>query len=333
MSGVSLIDCDYHLPRYAGAYLAVNRGKALFVDNNTSHSIPLLMAELANSGLTPSDVEFIIITHVHLDHAGGTSALLKRCPNATVLAHPRAAPHLIDPGKLITSAKQVYGEEKFSELYGVIEPIPTSRVRSLEDDESLPFGDGMLRFIHTRGHANHHFCILYESPREPGQEHREESAIFTGDAFGIAYPDLQTNGLFIFPSTSPTDFDADEARASIRKIFASGATEALLTHFGSVTDLEAGKEQLLLGIDRSEKILQDAVSLPIDGEALQDFCLKHGEENMRAHAAASGLAYDGATKKILEVDLDLNAQGLAYRVLKERAKEKASADLNGRESN
>ncbi|NJK88090.1 MAG: MBL fold metallo-hydrolase [Myxococcales bacterium] len=200
------IDCDYTMPRYAAAYLLVHEGRAAFVDNNTALAVPLLLKALADRGLSPEQVELCIITHVHLDHAGGSSALMKACSNATLVAHPRAARHVIDPSKLIASAQQVYGEARFRELYGEIEPIAEERVQSVEDGSSVDFAGRKLLFLHTRGHANHHFVVVDEA----------SSAIFTGDAFGLCYPDISERGLFAFPSTSPTDFDAPLARDAVR---------------------------------------------------------------------------------------------------------------------
>src|SRR5690242_7173105 len=120
---IDTIDCHYVMPNFAAAYLLADQGKAAFVDNNTTHSVPTLMNALKQRGLEPKDVQFIMVTHVHLDHAGGTSALATLCPNAVVLAHPRAAPHLIDPRKLVSSARAVYGDAIFDQLYGKIDPI------------------------------------------------------------------------------------------------------------------------------------------------------------------------------------------------------------------
>ena len=180
----------------------VEKDQAAFVDTNTTHSVPLLIEKLRTLGLSPEAVSYLIITHVHLDHAGGASALLKLCPNATLLAHPKAARHMIDPSKLVTSAKKVYGEAQFDQLYGAIDSIPKERVQVIEDGEVIAFGTRTFQFFYTRGHANHHFCIWDSA----------SNGVFTGDSFGLAYPALQKRGLFIFPSTSPTDFDPDEAR-------------------------------------------------------------------------------------------------------------------------
>ena len=214
MSDIRTIDCDYmRREGFAAAYLMREGERAAFVETNTNHALPKLLSALEAEGLDPEAVEYVIITHVHLDHAGGASALMQACPNATLLAHPRAAPHVIDPAKLVKSAKAVYGEREFSEMYGDIRPVPEARVRSMADGETLAFGERTLTFLHTRGHANHHFCVL-----DTGS-----NGIFTGDSFGLVYPGLQQGGLFAIPSTSPTDFDAAAAKQSLDRILDTGA--------------------------------------------------------------------------------------------------------------
>ena len=209
--------------------------------------MPLLLQKLEAEGLSPEQVDYAIVTHIHLDHSGGSSALLEACPNAKLLCHPKAARHLIDPSRLVASSQAVYGEEQFAELYGEIRPIPEERVRIMEDDSVVQWGSRSFRFLHTRGHADHHFVI-----HDSGSE-----GVFTGDSFGIAYPILQKPDTpFLFPSTSPTQFHAEEARKSVRRIRDCGAARLFLTHFGEFTDLETGEAQLLSGIDAHESDLQ-----------------------------------------------------------------------------
>jgi len=299
---ITTIDCNYVVPEFAASFLLTEGNEAAFIENNTAHSVPILLAALSKKGLKPSDVRYVIVTHVHLDHAGGSSMLMKACPNATLLAHPRAAKHLIDPEKLVSSARQVYGAEVFDRLYGTIEPIAESRVRTMSDGETLTWGTRTLTFLHTRGHANHHFCVLDSASR----------AIFTGDSFGLAYPALQKHGLFIFPSTSPTDFDPVEAKASVERIASCGATSAYLTHFGPITDLAGARTQLLAHLDFSEKLLHDAADSTLPDSELSDFCLKalrsHFKEAVNAHG------------KLIKMDLQLNADGIAHVAKKLRKK-------------
>lgn len=301
------IDCDYLGPGIAAAYLRIQGDEVAFVETNTNHAVPKLLAALANERLAPEQVRYIIVTHVHLDHAGGTSLLAKACPNATVLAHPRASRHLIDPSKLVASARVVYGAEKFDALYGTIEPIDASRVKSLDDGAEVPFGETHFRFIHTRGHANHHFIV-----HDPARR-----SVFTGDTFGLSYPRLQRAKPFVFPSTSPTDFDGPAAHASIDIVKNLGVDRAALTHFGEITDLETVAAQLHEWIDISSKLMEQANQ----GDPAK------AEETIRAGIVAAmdraaeraGIVLDAEDRALLELDVGLNAQGLTYAASKTRA--------------
>ncbi len=295
------IDCFYIQPRIAAAYLIVEDEQALFVENNTALALPHLLRALEEAGRTPDQVEAAIITHVHLDHAGGSSALLAACPNATLLAHPRAAPHAIDPSRLVASAMQVYGEENFRRLYGEIHPIPAERVRVMADGEVLEFGRRRLTFFYTRGHANHHFCV-YDSTT---------NGVFTGDSFGIAYPRLQARGPFIFASTTPTDFDPDEARASVDRILSTGADRIYPTHFGEFTNLRDGADQLRADLDVSE-LLRDRVAREYGGASpgAMDFVRSELQTYYAKRLERAGLP--AALLEALTMDIDINAQGLVF---------------------
>ncbi|MEM1023705.1 MAG: MBL fold metallo-hydrolase [Myxococcota bacterium] len=307
---IDVIDCGYTMPRYAAAYLIVRNGRAAFVDNNTAHAVPRMLETLQAQGLNPEDVDYCIITHVHLDHAGGSSALMKACPNATLVAHPRAARHAIDPSKLVSSASEVYGDARFRELYGVIEPIDEERVRTMEDDETLRFADRTLRFLHTRGHANHHFVILVE----------EDEVIFTGDAFGLCYPDLCAEGLFAFPSTSPTDFDGPLAREAVQRIVDTGAKTAYLTHFGGVTDLHAASAQLIGHLNVSERLMEEAFASDLPDDQLESYIAPLLQAHFEQALSGRAVAKQPETWARLKMDLDLNAQGLAFVAAKKRRK-------------
>jgi glyoxylase-like metal-dependent hydrolase (beta-lactamase superfamily II) len=154
---IQTIDCQYLFPQFAAAYLKTAGDEAFFVDNNTTHSVPLLLDALKRASLRPEQVRYVIITHVHLDHAGGTSALIKACPNATLLAHPKAAIHMVDPSRLVSSARKVYGDAEFERLYGEILPIAQNRVRSITDGETVDFGRSKLEFFYTRQSPLLHF--------------------------------------------------------------------------------------------------------------------------------------------------------------------------------
>ena len=315
MNGIHTIDTGYlGRAEFAAAYLLVEGDRAAFIDNNTNAAVPLLLAALDRAGLAADDVEYLILTHVHLDHAGGTSKLARHCPNAMVLAHPRAAPHVIDPSKLVASASAVYGAAEFERLYGGIEPVEADRVRTMDDEETLRFGSRELRFLHTRGHANHHFCIA-DSASE---------SIFTGDAFGLIYPALQREGTFAFPSTSPTDFEPDLAREAVRRLVDERPRCLYPTHFGAVTDLETAAGQLIRHLDFAERLRDDAEASDQPDEALADWCRTRIDDYFAGLFDGRGtLGGDPEIAALVGLDIDLNAQGIAFAANKRRRKARA----------
>jgi glyoxylase-like metal-dependent hydrolase (beta-lactamase superfamily II) len=295
------IDSD-RLPGFTATYLRSAGDEHAFVETNTAHAVPKMLAALAARGGRPEQVRWIVVTHAHLDHAGGAGALLALCPNATLLAHPRAVRHLVDPARLVASATQVYGAARFAELYGRVEPIPEGRVRALDDGATFELGGATLRVLHTAGHAKHHFVV-----DDPAL-----ATVYTGDTFGLAYPALQRRGRFVLASTSPTDFDADEAQRSVDRVLSLGAQAACLTHFGEVRDLDEVAGQLRAWIERSRAWVDDA--------AARDETLPAATERLRGAIRAAiaeeaerrGLGFGAAEWEILAIDVDLNAQGLAF---------------------
>lgn len=277
--------------------------------------MPRLLSHLKQNGLTPEQVQYVIVTHAHLDHAGGASTLMKACPNAVLLAHPKAAHHLIDPTRLIASARAVYGDSDYEKLYGTIEPIPESRVRAVHDGETVLIGspefEGSveLRFLDTRGHAPHHLCV-YDS---------ELNAVFTGDTFGLAYPVLQKKGLFIFPSTSPTGFEPDEAKKSIDRILATGASRVFLTHFGEVTQLIEAADQLKADLDFSGQLLEEVITSGISESDFENYCEKQLFTYFQGRLEKLGLAGDSQVWEVLKLDLKLNAAGIAFAAQRKKA--------------
>ncbi len=291
---LTTIDCDYTGPEFACAFLRVEGDECAFVETNTSHATPRLLDALARAGRAPEDVRWIIVTHVHLDHAGGAASLMKACPRATLLAHPRAARHLIDPSRIIAGATAVYGEEAFAQLYGTIEPVAAERVRALEDGERVPFGAGELTFLHTRGHANHHFVV-----HDP-----QADTVFTGDAFGLVYPRLQRGRVFALPSTSPTDFDAAAAVDSIARILGLGAATVSLTHYGQQREQAEIAEQLRAWLEVSRAIVADGCDVAAAEARLA--------ATLEDAVTRAGLTLDANDRRLLSLDLRLNAQGLAH---------------------
>jgi glyoxylase-like metal-dependent hydrolase (beta-lactamase superfamily II) len=309
------IDSDI-LPNFTATYLRTAGDECAFIETHTGHALPRLLAALEARGKKPEDVRWVVVTHAHLDHAAGAGALLARCSNATLLAHPRAARHLVDPSKLVASATSVYGEKRFAELYGTIEPIPRERVRALEDGETFALGDATLRVLHTQGHAKHHFVV--DDPMA--------GTVYTGDSFGLVYPALQKDGKrFAIATTSPTDFDPVEARKSIDRIVALGEPTACLTHYGEISDVVEVARQVHAWIDRSEKWRDDAIASSASIAEMTTTIQNELRKAIDEDARGRGIVFGDAEWKVLALDIELNAQGIAFVADKMRSAVTSSA--------
>ena len=192
--GIHAIDTGFHRPRFDAAYLMVEAGRAAFIDTGTNHAVPRLLAALAATGLAPEAVDWLIVTHVHLDHAGGAGLLLRSLPNARFVVHPRGARHMIDPSALYEGARAVYGDEEMARSYGKLFAVPAERVVSPVDGETLALAGRPLHFIDTPGHARHHHCIWDERSR----------GMFTGDTFGLSYREFDVGGRPASSRVSPS---------------------------------------------------------------------------------------------------------------------------------
>jgi len=298
------IDSDVK-PRFTACYLRLAGDECAFVEAHTSHALPRLMNALKDAGRRPEQVRWIILTHAHLDHAAGASALVAACPSATLVAHPRAARHMVSPQKLIDGATAVYGAERFQALYGTVEPIVASRVRALEDGESIDLGGSKLTVWHTAGHANHHFVV-----DDPATE-----TVYTGDAFGLVYPDLQKHGLFAVPSTSPTNFDADLARTSLDKVLSLGERFVCPTHFDAHEDAAAIAGQVRRFIDRAGEWVDEAAK----GDETPAAMTTRFARSWTAAILQEAPSFGPEEMELLALDIELNAQGLAFAANAKRA--------------
>lgn len=298
--GITAIDTDYFRPRLDASHLIVEGGRAAFVDTGTTHSVPKLLAALELKKVPREHVDWIFLTHIHLDHAGGAGALAAALPNAKVVVHPRGAQHLVDPSKLIAGTKAVYGEERYTQLYGDLVPIPKERVVTTEDGQRLQLGRRIFEFLHTPGHALHHHCIVDFGA----------NGVYTGDTFGLSYRDFDVDGReFVMPTTTPTHFDPDQLHASVDRILARKPRAVYMTHYGEVKDVERLGRELHTGIRAFVDIARRHASTP-DREAVMR------EEMFRWLSVAldsHGYTGDRATRhELLDVDVELNVQGLIY---------------------
>jgi glyoxylase-like metal-dependent hydrolase (beta-lactamase superfamily II) len=305
------IDADV-TPRFTACYLRIAGDECAFVEAHTAHALPRLLAALAAHGMTPAQVRWVVVTHAHLDHAAGASALLGACPNATLLAHPRAAKNLIDPDKLVQGATAVYGAARFAELYGKLEPIPSARVRTLEDGETFPLGDAQLRVLHTYGHAFHHFAV-----DDPSLD-----TVYTGDTFGLVYPALQSHGRFALPSTSPTNFDAALALQSLDKVLSLGERWVCPTHFDAYEGSAAIAAQVRRFVLRAGQWVEDAAKTDEPEGAMQ----ARFAAAWRAAIAEEAPSFGEAEYALLALDIELNAQGLAFAAHSKRSRQDGNHD-------
>ena len=227
-------DFDLGLPQRTGSYF-LDEEELTIIETCTSRSIPYILEGLKELGKSPEDVKYIIVTHIHLDHAGGAGLLLSYCPNAKVIVHPKGARHLANPEKLIAGAKAVYGE-RFDELFHPVLPVPEEKILIKDHDDTLQIGqDCTLSFFDTPGHANHHMSI-YDEKRK---------LIFTGDTAGVSYPQLKKYGAELFlPSTSPNQFDPIKMLDSIGLYEGMEVESIYFGHFGATSNPEEVYRQI-----------------------------------------------------------------------------------------
>jgi len=212
-----LIDTHYaNMPGAMGSYLLLGERPAL-VEVGAASTLETLLAGVQAAGLDPRDLRAVAVTHIHLDHAGATGALVKRYPHLDVYVHPLGAPHLVDPSRLIASATRLYGDD-LPRLFGDILPVPAERVHALDDGAEVTLGSRRLIALDTPGHARHHH--VYHD--------RAAGDVFTGDAAGVALPGSR----YVRPPTPPPELDVPAWDRTIARMRALKPTRLLLTHFG-----------------------------------------------------------------------------------------------------
>ena len=298
--GVILVDTGYVRPGLAAAWIVKGKTSVAVIETGTAHSVPNILAGLAAHGIGRGDVSHVIVTHVHLDHAAGAGALLAQLPHARLVVHPRGARHMIDPSKLLAGAAEVFGGmDAIRMLYGDVLPAPAGRVIEAPEGARVELGDRPLRILDAPGHARHHFVV--HDPATQG--------FFTGDTFGISYREFDTAaGPFLFPTTTPVQFDPPALRASVERMLAEKPERMYLTHYGMLEgEIPKRAAAFLEAVDGHVRVARAAA--PGKGrtaaiqaglaEQLVDGLARHGWKGTRDEAVAA-----------FAVDFDLNSQGL-----------------------
>ena len=299
--GISAVDSVYDRRMQTAIHLLVEKGRAAVIDTGTSHAVPHVLAALRAKGVAPKQVDYVILTHVHLDHAGAAGQLMARFPNAQLTVHPRGARHMIDPSRLLAATVAIYGEQETRRVYGEILPVPQSRVIETPDEATLRLAGRELLFLDAPGHARHHVVV---------QDSRT-GHIFAGDTFGLSYRELDQDGRqFSFPTTSPSQFDPPALHRSIDRMLSHRPAALYITHFGRLTkptaladDLhrlidahaELGVRHRRAGAER-KRLLTEGVSAIVLAERERQKWRLPREEVL----------------KIFALDIELNAQGLEF---------------------
>lgn len=297
--GISAVDAGYVRPVLAAVHLIVEQGRVALVDTGANDSLNRVLAALAADGLGPESVDYVLLTHIHLDHAGGAGAMMRAFPQARLVVHPRGARHMVDPSKLVASATVVYGASEVRRLYGEVLPVPAERVIEATDGLRLDLAGRTIEVLDTPGHARHHVCYL---------DHRS-GGVFTGDVFGLSYREMDTDGRrFLFPTTTPTQFDPEAMHASVERIRALRPPAVYLTHYGELRDVDAHAAELHRLIDVHVQIAERESRPGPDRHQRIRANLAH---MLVDEAERFGCRLEPAAVLALwATDIDLNAQGL-----------------------
>lgn len=298
--GIHVIDTGFMRPHMDASHLIIERGRGAFIDCGVNHSVPRLLGALDAAGLAPTDVDWLILTHVHLDHAGGAGELMRHLPHAKLVVHPRGARHMIDPSRLWAAATAVYGQAEMQRSYGQLVPVPAERVVQAPDGFEIDLAGRRLVCLDTPGHARHHNAIHDPASR----------CVFSGDTFGVSYRELSTGqGPFILPTTSPAEFDPADLHRSIDRLIALEPSAIHLTHYGPVEPVAPLARELHHQIDAMVAIATAAQS-SAPGErhrAIASGLRELYTERVRAHGWHGE---DAWLAEFLKIDIELNAYGL-----------------------
>ena len=298
-NGIIAFDAGYVRPVLAAIHLVVEGGRVAFIDTGSNDALPNALAALARLGWDTKAVDYVILTHIHLDHAGGAGSMMARFPNARLVVHPRGARHMAEPARLVAGVTQVYGADYVSRVYGEIVPTPAERIIEAPDGHVISLAGRELLCLDTPGHARHHICIV----------DRKSGGIFSGDTFGLSYREHDVDGRpFIFPTTTPTQFDPAAMHASIERLLSFHPEALYLTHYGRVDNVRQLGADLERRVDALVSIAQAAVGTGVARHAeIKDLITAYLLAELSTHGCQLPAEH---ALDIWATDLELNAQGL-----------------------
>lgn len=279
--GHDVFQIDTKMAGYQGitAGYLIRSSRPCLVETGTSTSAPVVRAALASLGIDPVSLATVVVTHIHLDHAGGVGDIAAMFPSAEVVVHEKGARHLADPSRLMSSARMVYGDA-LDVLFGELAPVPAARLRALDDVGAVDLGDGRrLESYYSPGHAKHHVGLLDSMSGD----------LYVGDAAGVYIPETGD----LRPATPPPDFDLEVALASLGKFAALDPSRLLFSHYGPVSDvpgtLERSAEEISVWVSETRA----ARSAGMD--------LDHAVEAVRSRTLSRYLAFaDDADRDVKE---------------------------------
>lgn len=307
---IYLIDgFDLNLKERTGTYVLTEKDLTI-IETSASPSVPYIIEGLKELGYEPKDIKYIIVTHIHLDHAGGAGLLLEQCPDAKVVVHPKGLRHLADPSRLIAGARAVYGD-KFDTLFNPILPIPEDRLIAMNHKDTLTISeDCTLTFYDTPGHANHHFSIY----------HPKVNGMFTGDTVGIRYSTLIKDGIeFYLPTTSPNQFSPEKMLHSIELCRELELSCIFFGHYGMSKNPNEVYKQVTSWIDKFVDAAEKGITYGPTPQEQIETTAKLLFKEIANYLYLQGVEEQNEVFELLKLDVEVCSMGLIDYLHKQKS--------------
>lgn len=297
------VDLQYAgIPKFCAGYIMAGPTPVI-IETGAKPCIPYLLAAFKELNINPLDVQYVIVSHIHLDHAAGAGTLLQHCPNAVLVVHEKGARHMVNPSRLLAGAKAAYGEELYNKIAG-FDPVSPDRIHTPKDNEILDLGQGRtLTLLDTPGHCMHHLSI-YDN---------HSHGIFCGDAAGLYFSDLAATGMpYYIPGTSPNQFNLDLSLSTLERLARLQPKFLYYTHFGAAPDaanlLRKLPQQLIDYVAIAKEVYQTSQ----DWEAIRNALWHYHQQDL----ATKGIHWDTPQEPLFKDTLELSAKGLTHYLSK-----------------